>query len=148
MGYGVWKNLVFHSNFHGAEGMARASEKGRGEGKSLQEIYFWIINFLVLGVWLGALGQGPQGEEEAGLENFEISTVRLGKDSVRWKTRCGVASRSSMTPVGIETKTTAHEGMRGTTVLWSAPLGWYDTRRARNSSLMPPECMHIRCTAA
>ena len=47
--------------------MARASEKGRGEGESLQEIYFWILNFLVLGVWLGALGQGPQGEEEAGL---------------------------------------------------------------------------------
>ena len=85
--------------------MARASEKGRGEGKSLQEIYFWIINFLVLGVWLGALGQGPQGEEEAGLENLFfnsfLSRVRLGKDSVRWNTRCGLATRSGMTPVRI-----------------------------------------------
>ena len=60
--------------------MARASEKGRGEGKSLQEIYFWILNFLVLGVWLGALGQGPQGEEEAGLENlfFNSKFPRFG----------------------------------------------------------------------
>ena len=110
--------------------MARASEKGRGEGKSLQEICFWILNFLVLGVWLGALGQGPQGEEEAGLENlfFNSKFPRFGWertpfDGIRVS---GWPTRSGMTPVGIETKTSAHGGARGTAAPWGVRhcLNW------------------------
>ena len=89
--------------------MARASEKGRGEGESLQEIYFWILNFLVLGVWLGALGQGPQGEEEAGLENlfFNSKFPRFG-----WE----------RTPFG---------GIRGAG--WRGSLGWLGRRLVRGA---------------
>ena len=81
MGHGGLENLVFNSKFpqllekdSGRRAWPVASEKGRGEGESLQEICFWILNFMVPGVWIGALGQGPQGEEEAGLE-----TACLGK---------------------------------------------------------------------
>ena len=41
--------------------MARASEKGEGRVIAARKFTFWILNFLVLGVWLGALGQGRGG---------------------------------------------------------------------------------------
>ena len=81
MGHGGLENLVFNSKFpqlfekdSGRRAWPGASEKGRGEGESLQEIYFWILNFLVPGVWIGALGEGPQGGEEAGLENLVFNS--------------------------------------------------------------------------
>ena len=68
MGHGGLENLAFNSKFpqlfekdSGPRAWPGASDKGRGEGESLQEIYFWIQNFLVPGVWIGALGQGTTG---------------------------------------------------------------------------------------
>ena len=57
--------------------------EGREEGL---EMYFWILNFLVLGVWIGALGQVTtvRGGGWSGRFRFQlkISTVWLGKGSV------------------------------------------------------------------
>ena len=54
---------------------------------------------------------GPQGEEEAGLENLVFSSKfpRFGWERApsRWNTRCELATCRGMTPAGIETKTFA-----------------------------------------
>ena len=63
--------------------MARASEKGEGRVRAARKFTFWILNFLVLGVWLGALGQGRGGGWSGKIIfQFQISAVWLGTDSV------------------------------------------------------------------
>ena len=76
---------------------------GRGGvfGRSLLDSKF-------LGAWCGSepWARGPQGEEEAGLENlvFNSKFQRFGWERApsRWNTRCGHAARSGMTCSGKE----------------------------------------------
>ena len=133
MGHGDLENLVFNSKFpqlfekdSGRRAWPGPSEKRRGEGESLQESLLSDSKFPGAGCGSELWARGPQGEEEAGLENlvFNSKFPRFGWERApsRWNTRCwqpaaacsedlceGVRAEPlhDTTALGIETKTFA-----------------------------------------
>ena len=95
--------------------------EGREEGL---EMYFWILNFLVPGVWIGALGQVTtvRGGGWSGRFSFQlkISTVWLGKGSVSVECAVRAGSPQRHDTSGVRNKDFAQGRMRRTTALWSA----------------------------
>ena len=112
---GVWKILFSFLNFHSFSKRTRGGGHGQGPQKNGEGRV--TGNLLLDSKFPGAggvdrsLGPGDHSEEAAGLENlvFNPRFPRFGWERApsRWNTRCGLASRSGMTPVRIDTKTFA-----------------------------------------